>query len=204
MTSLPPSGIILFMSTHKAIVVVSGLPRSGTSLTMQMLAAGGLPIVTDNLRQADPDNPLGYYEYGLVKKLPNGEHAWLQDCHGKAIKVISALLEHLPAEYQYRVIFMRRRINEILASQKEMLKRSEKPEGEASDETLAGLYSRHLAQVESWLQQQPNVSFINVDYNELLEKPLPIVEAINSFLGGELDTAQMLQVIDSKLYRQRK
>jgi hypothetical protein len=103
------------MQSDSEIIVVSGLPRSGTSLMMQMLEAGGQTVLVDHVRKADSDNPEGYYEYEAVKDLSKGETVWLAEAQGKAVKVISALLEFLPVEYTYRVIFMRRRIPEILA-----------------------------------------------------------------------------------------
>ena len=106
------------------VTVVSGLPRSGTSMMMKMLEAGGLPPLTDSLRVADDDNPKGYYEFERVKKMPEGDKSWVEDAQGKSVKVISALLEHLPPEYSYRVLFMQRKVEEILASQTQMLIRS--------------------------------------------------------------------------------
>src|ERR671923_2816349 len=103
-----------------SIIVVSGLPRSGTSMMMKMLAAGKIELFTDNLRVADEDNPEGYFEFERVKKLKDGDFAWLPGAQGKAVKVISALLEFLPSEFNYQVIFMRRRMSEILASQRKM------------------------------------------------------------------------------------
>ena len=108
-------------NNDKTIIVVSGLPRSGTSMMMKMLAEGGLPILTDALREADDDNPNGYYEFELVKKLPDGQNKWLADANHKVVKIISALLEHLPTNYRYKIIFMEREPSEILASQQKML-----------------------------------------------------------------------------------
>ena len=103
------------------ITVVSGLPRSGTSMMMKMLEAGGVPLIIDNLRTSDEDNPAGYYEFEPVKKLGKGDSGWLADAQGKAVKVIAALLVHLPAAYTYQIIFMHREMSEILASQRKML-----------------------------------------------------------------------------------
>ena len=110
------------------IVVVSGLPRSGTSMMMKMLEAGGIPPVTDELRTADDDNPKGYYEFERVKQMDKGDTAWVADAQGKVVKVISALLKHLPSSHNYQVIFLRRHMSEILASQRKMLiRRGEDP-----------------------------------------------------------------------------
>ena len=117
-----------------AIIVVSGLPRSGTSMMMKMLAEGGLEPVTDALRRADEDNPNGYFEFEPVKQLADGQDAWLDGAGGKLVKVISALLEHLPARHQYKVVFMEREIKEILASQQKMLQRRNEASGTTDEE----------------------------------------------------------------------
>ena len=186
------------------ITIVSGLPRSGTSMMMKMLAAGGMPPYTDNIRTADDDNPKGYYEYERVKKLPEGDTSWLPDARGKVVKVISALLEHLPLEYAYRVLFMQRKMDEILASQKQMLIRSGQPTDKVSDDQLAEMYEKHLARVNSWLASQANFSVLYLDYNQMLADPEKYAPMINDFLGGELDSMAMASVVDAKLYRQRK
>jgi len=185
------------------ITIVSGLPRSGTSMMMTMLATGGVPAYTDNIRSADEDNPRGYYEFERVKKLPDGDIDWLPEAKGKAVKVISALLEHLPPEYTYRVLFMQRKMDEILASQKQMLIRSGKPSDTVSDEQLAEMYAKHLAKVNAWLVDQTNFSVLNLDYNQMLVDPRKYADKVNGFLDGNLDTEAMVGVVDSRLYRQR-
>ena len=189
---------------EKVVTIVSGLPRSGTSMMMKMLEAGGLEVFTDNIRTADDDNPKGYYEFERVKKLDKGDTVWLDDAQGKVVKVISVLLQHLPAGYTYRVIFMHRQITEVLASQRKMLIRRGEPTDKVSDERLAQLYRKHLRQVEGWLAQQPNFSVLYVTYNDVLNDPLPHVRRINQFLGGWLDEQKMATVVDPSLYRQRQ
>src|SRR3954466_2905755 len=147
-------------STSTPVIVVSGLPRSGTSLMMSMLQAGGVPIVTDAQRTADDDNPKGYFELERVKQLSRGDVAWVESAHGKAVKVISALLEHLPARSSYKILFMRRRLPEVLASQKKMLQRRGDPTESVSDEMMAGLFEKHLQKIEGWLAAQPNMSVL--------------------------------------------
>lgn len=185
------------------ITVVSGLPRSGTSMMMKALEAGGLPVVTDAQRTADEDNPKGYYEMERVKQLDKGDIVWLADARGKVVKVISALLEHLPPDYQYRVIFMQRAMPEVLASQKKMLERRGEPTDRVSDEELTRLFSKHVQKVETWLRGQPNIQVLYVDYNRMLVDPLPIVRQVNQFLGGLLDEQRMAAVVDPTLYRNR-
>lgn len=193
-------------STRQAeemIIIVSGLPRSGTSMMMKMLDAGGIPPLTDEIRAADADNPRGYYEFERVKKLDKGDTAWLAEAQGKAIKVISMLLKHLPPDYSYQVIFMQRHLEETLASQKRMLNHRDKPTDTVSDEEMKTLFQKHLQQIEAWLATQPNISVLYVNYNDLLADPTEHVPQINRFLGGQLDEEKMIEVIDPKLYRQR-
>ena len=187
----------------KPIVIVSGLPRSGTSMAMKILEAGGIPPLTDNLRTADTDNPKGYFEFERVKKLREGDTAWLPDAEGKAVKVIAALLTHLPSEHEYRVLFMRRNIDEVLASQAKMLE-NRGEESKADDATMKDLFQKHLQKVRGWMNSQPNLLYLDLDYNEIIKNPKPYISQINHFLDGILDEGKMLSVIDDSLYRQRK
>jgi len=188
---------------NNTVIVVSGLPRSGTSMMMKMLEAGGLPLLTDHLRTPDEDNPKGYYEFERVKQLPKGDTAWLPEAQGKAVKVISALLEHLPADYEYRVIFMRRDLNEVLASQRKMLiRRGENPD-KVNEQELLRLFAKHVRQVLHWLEQQPHMKVLEIPYNALIQDPVPYVRQINAFLGGTLDEDAMIRVVDPSLYRNR-
>jgi hypothetical protein len=193
----------VFRSNTDPIIVVSGLPRSGTSMMMKMLEAGGIPILTDNIRTADDDNPRGYYEFERAKKLKEGDVAWLPQANGKAVKIIAALLVELPSSYEYRVLFMRRKMGEILASQDKMLERRDE-EKKVDDDTLAELFRKHIRQVENWMKTQPHVQYIDVDYNAMVLDPVHQIEQINKFLGNKLDTNAMIAVIDPELYRQRK
>lgn len=187
---------------QKTITVVSGLPRSGTSMMMKMLEAGGIAPLTDELREADKDNPKGYYEFERVKQLEH-DKAWLPDAEGKAVKIISQLLKHLPATYAYKVIFMRRSMEEILASQEKMLiRRGEEAKG-IEDEKLAALFRQHLERVQAWLEKQPNFDVIYVSYNRVLEHPRQQARRVDAFLDRELDVLAMAQVVDPTLYRQR-
>lgn len=186
----------------QTIVVVSGLPRSGTSMMMKMLEAGGLSMLSDGERQADTDNPQGYYEFERVKQLDKGDVAWLPSARGKVVKIISALLEHLPAGYDYKVLFMERHMSEVLASQQKMLKRRGEP-SDVDDETLARLLAKHVQHVKSWLTSQPNFAVMTVDYNHLLADPEPYVRRVNQFLGGQLNEQAMNAVVDPTLYRNR-
>ena len=184
------------------IIVVSGLPRSGTSMMMKMLAEGGLPVITDELRRADEDNPNGYFELELARQLKDGNSAWLQDAPGKGIKVISALLEYLPSQYHYKVILMERDGREILASQKKMLEHRGQT-SRLSDEEMEQEFKVHLAAVKPWLVRQPNMELHVVNYNALISQPESVCEQIVEFLDLPLNQRRMLAVPDRQLYRNR-
>jgi len=187
----------------KVITIVSGLPRSGTSMMMKMLETGGIPPLTDDIRSADNDNPKGYYEFERAKKLKEGDTAWLPEARCKAIKIIAALLVHLPPDYKYNVLFMHRNIDEVLASQAKMLTHR----GEEScvdDAAMADLLQKHIKQVKAWMNSQPNLQYIDVDYNAMLRDPVPRVRQINQFLGACLNEQKMAAVVDPNLYRQKK
>lgn len=185
------------------ITIVSGLPRSGTSMMMKILEAGGLPLLTDNIRTPDEDNPNGYYEFEQVKKLSQGDTSWLTDAQGKAVKVISALLTYLPTIYIYDIVFMHRAEHEILASQRKMLVHRGEDPNKISDDQVIKLFKKHLTQVHTWINSQPNIKRIDVNYNQIVEEPGPQIERVNQFLDNKLDVEKMIQVVERKLYRQR-
>lgn len=184
------------------IIIVSGLPRSGTSMMMKILEAGGLPVLVDNLRSPDDDNPKGYYEFERAKKLKDGDTTWLVEAQGKVVKVISALLTYLPATYTYNIVFSHRAMPEILASQRKMLIHRGEDPNKINDDELSRLFEKHLTQVNIWINSQPNIKRIDVNYNQILKEPGPQLEHINQFFGNMLDFEKMLQVIDPNLYRQ--
>ena len=193
------------MSEHdNTIYVVSGLPRSGTSMMMKMLEAGGLSALTDNIRRADDDNLQGYYEFERVKAMKDGDTAWVGEAQGKVIKVISALLESLPAGYHYKVIFMEREMMEILASQRKMLERRGKPGNPAEDGKFAELYGKHLEKVKAWLARQENMKVLYVRYNEMLKEPAALAGGVAEFLGIQMNVKAMSEVPQEQYYRQRK
>ncbi len=185
------------------IVVVSGLPRSGTSMTMKMLEAGGLSTVVDGIRTADEDNPKGYYEDERVKDLGEmDDKSWLADSQGKAIKVISYLLKDLPEDHNYKVLFMRRDVHEVLASQAKMLERRGES-SETNDERMIELYEDHLWKVGRLFKRAPHLDVVDVHYTKVLENPRAEAERIRNHLGLSLDAAKMAGVVDARLYRNR-
>lgn len=185
------------------LTIVSGLPRSGTSMMMQMLDKGGIPAMTDNIRTPDEDNPKGYYEFEPVKQTKK-DASWLKDASGKVVKMVHLLLLDLPADRQYRVVFMRRNIREVVASQNVMLDRHGKSTGDLGEEKLIAMFQAQIAKVEAYVRQHPNFAMLDVTYNDVLRDPRPEVAKINAFLGGDLDTQAMLAVVDPSLYRNRR
>jgi len=204
MTSLK-SVVKKIFGRESFITVVSGLPRSGTSMMMSALKAGGMPLLVDGLREADRNNPKGYYEYEPVKKLAKGSVNWLDFAKGRAVKIISALLEFLPKNYQIRTIFMERDIEEILASQKRMLNRSGVVEEHpVSDEEMQKSYQAHLKQVKSYLEENDWLKVIYVSYNQVLQDPDGEFQKVARFLDDIVDPSAMVSVVDPDLYRERK
>lgn len=190
--------------TAQAVTIVSGLPRSGTSMMMKMLEAGGMPILTDRVRTADADNPRGYYEFEPVKQTRE-DPLWLDRARGKAVKMVSMLLYDLPEGYDYRVVFMRRDLGEILASQQAMLIRSGKdPSRGPSDAEMRARFEKHLGEVLAWLAGQPHFRVLEVSYNAILTDSTVEAKAVQGFLWGGLDTAAMAEVVSPLLYRQRR
>jgi hypothetical protein len=189
-------------SKKQPIIIVSGLPRSGTSMMMRMLAEGGVPVITDELRRADSDNPNGYFELETVRQMSQGNVKWLENAGGKAVKIISALLEYLPSNYFYKIIFLEREIQEILASQHKMLaNRNEQPT--ADDPEIERQIRQHLSVMKPWLVRQPNIEVLYVNYNSLMTKPEPFCEQVSEFLDLPLNQTRMLAVPDTHLYRNR-
>ena len=189
-------------SATDSITIVSGLPRSGTSMMMQMLAAGGMPVVSDGQRTADADNPRGYFELEAVKKLKT-DSSWVAGARGHAVKVISMLLSELPADCEYRVIFMLRDMGEILASQNKMLKRRGTAGSATGDAAMRQHFEAHLKKVRAWLSAKKNFRVHFCEYRELLHAPVEQSRSVAEFLGSELNEHAMAQAIDPVLHRNR-
>jgi len=191
------------INPNNSIVIVSGLPRSGTSMMMRMLEAGGIEPVTDNIRKADEDNVRGYYEYERVKKIKE-DQSWIPLCEGKAVKMVSMLLLDLPRDRHYKVVFMQRNMDEVLASQKKMLQRRGETGAGVSDQKMAQNYTKHLEHIERILGDRNVFDVLYVSYNDVVKNPQDHSKKINAFLGERLDTDRMEQVVETSLYRQRK
>jgi Sulfotransferase domain len=183
------------------LTIVSGLPRSGTSLMMKMLEAGGLPVLVDGVRTADVDNPRGYYEFEPVKRLKE-DTSWVAPACGKAVKMVYLLLLDLPPDVEYRVLFMRRNIDEVLASQAAMLRRLGKS-APLDDARMAALFRDGLAKFDGWVKDRPNFRLLDVSYNALVTDAAPVAAEVDQFLGLGLDVDAMTRIVDPTLYRNR-
>jgi hypothetical protein len=212
------------------ITIVSGLPRSGTSLAMQLLAAAGLEIAQDGMRPPDPDNPRGYFELEAVKAIRR-DARFLEGCRGRVVKIVAPLLTEIPPHFAYRVLFVERDLGEILASQRRLLERQERDEGQegiasvvAADEVLARAFRGALDRCRAWLTRTPVIPALFVDHRALLESTGESVSRIARFLeqtgdgprpsasssssscaaAAELARAAMIRAVDPALYRTRR
>ena len=194
------------MTTEQAkreyISIVSGLPRSGTSMVMNAIATGGIEPLIDHIRKADEDNPKGYYEFEPVKKTKD-DASWLPGAVGKVVKMVYRLLYDLPGEYRYRVVFTKRDLKEILASQNKMLDRSGNSGGAIPNEKMEALFAAELNTCEKWLAEQPHFTVLYINHRDLINNGPAQMQKINDFLGGGLDVDAMVNVVDPDLYRNR-
>src|SRR4029453_11684753 len=189
---------------HEPVIVVSGLPRSGTSMMMRMLEAGGIAPFTDGGRAAAGDNPEGYYGFGRVRDLENDpDKTWVAGARGRALKVISFLLRHLPHDNAYRIVYMRRHLDEVLRSQDKMLDRLGNPAPGADREAMKEAYRNDIVAARLYARRQPFMEMIEIDYRETVDDPAPTARAANASLGGQLDEAAMAGAVKESLYRNR-
>lgn len=186
------------------VVVVSGLPRSGTSMLMQMLAAGGLPLLVDDRRSADEDNPRGYFEYEPVKRLSQGND-WIHTARGKGVKIVAPLLRYVPLDERYRIILIDRDLDEVLASQQQMIERrgAATPESALGRARLRDEFARQLAALRFRLIDWHGASVVRLDYAAAVQHPHATAEQVDAFLGGQLDVHAMAAAVDRELHRHR-
>jgi len=191
-------------ATNECITVVSGLPRSGTSMMMKMLSAGNMPLLIDEIRMPDEDNPKGYFEFERVKELKD-DNSWLEMARGRAVKIVSPLLFYLNlgTHYRYKILFMLRNINEIIVSQNKMAYRLKPGEDDIEDNVLMQNYSLHLREIQEWEKQKENIDVMYLNYTDVIKTPRAAAQRICSFLDLSLNRKEMSAVIDDSLYRQR-
>ncbi len=186
------------------IVVVSGLPRSGTSMLMKMLESGGMEILSDSERAADIDNPKGYFEYGRIKDLEKEtDKSYIREGRGKVLKVISFLIKDLPDDNDYRVIFMRRDLDEVLASQNKMIHRLGTTDTTATEAAMKEAYRNDIVRTRLLCRDRPNFELIEIGYKPTIENPAATARSVNAFVGGHLNEAAMREAVDGSLYRNR-
>jgi hypothetical protein len=187
------------------IVIVSGLPRSGTSMMMRMLAAGGMQVMTDGRRGADVDNPYGYFEHERVKDLEKEtDKSYIREGRGKVLKVISFLIRFLPDDHDYKVIFLRRDLDEVLDSQDKMIERLGTTDAAAEREAMKEAYRNDIVRTRMHCRNRPNFDLLEVRYAAAIDDPAAVARAVNAFLGGRLDEAAMRAAVDQSLYRNRQ
>ena len=191
------------MNTREYITIVSGVPRSGTSLMMRMLEAGGIPALTDNIRKPDAHNPYGYYEYEPVKRLAT-DSSWITNARGKAVKIIFALLRHLPPGFEYRVIFMDRDLTEVFDSQREMLAARLDPAASQYETRIVATLAQEVLTAKHQLTARPSTAVLTVPYAELVTDPTKWSAEISRFLSGGLNEAAMAVLADPVLHRHRR
>jgi len=184
------------------VTVVSGLPRSGTSLMMQMLAAGGLPLLVDGHRPPDAENPRGYFEYAPVKASAR-DVGWWSGASGRAVKVVHALLRHLPDQGEVRIVLMDRDLGEVLQSQRAMLERAGRAFEEEDEPALSRVFEAQLGEARAWAAARPRTAVLPVVHRRLIEEPAVVVPRIEAFLGGGLDAGAMVACVDPALHRSR-
>lgn len=185
------------------ITVVSGLPRSGTSMMMQMLQAGGMEPLTDRLREADPNNPRGYWEYEPVKRLRD-DQSWMGEAEGKVVKIVAPLLTYLPPGFSYRVVFMDRELEEVLQSQERMLERLGRDAAAGDRAVLTRAFTQQVERTRRWLAEQPNVEVLYIPHHDAISDPRAQAEKVTAFLGGSLNVEAMAAAVDASLYREQK
>lgn len=188
--------------TEEIVTIVSGLPRSGTSMMMQMLDQGGIEPFSDGMREADTDNPKGYYEHEKATQLGR-DRSWVPGVRGKCVKIMAQLLPMLPRDQKYRIIFMDRDLREIARSQRMMLDRLGNKGGDLSDAALMMTLDAHVAGVEKWMARMPNVQCLYMDYSAVLEDPGQAAHQLSEFLGGGLNEESMCAAVDPALRRQQ-
>ncbi len=184
------------------ITVVSGIPRSGTSLMMQMLEAGGMPILSDHSRKADENNLRGYYEYEKVKGLMR-DNSWLEQAEGKAVKIIAPLMLYLPDEFEYAVIYMERDMSEIIRSQNTMLEKLRKKSVPSNTTVLMETFSRQIDKSKSFLLEKDNFRTLDLCYNDIIVDPARHAQEIDTFFQMRLAVNKMAAVVEPPLYRTR-
>jgi hypothetical protein len=185
----------------QTVTIVSGLPRSGTSMMMQILNAAGIEPYTDGCRTPDEDNPRGYFEHQRATRL-HEDSAWLPEARGKAVKVVAHLLPRLPLDQQYRIVLLHRNLDEVVASQRAMLDRRGRSGDSLTDAELAQVYAGQLVRIQQWLRRAPGVQVLTVNYVHALADPAGTVARLAAFLGEPFNQSRAAAAVEPALRRQ--
>lgn len=186
---------------QEEVLIVSGLPRSGTSLMMQFLDAAGIPILHDALREPDSNNPQGYYEYTPVRRLRE-DTSWMPQAVGKAVKIVAPLLPFLPNGYTYRIVFMERQLEEVARSQQSMLGRIGKAGGGLDEAEWVTQYGRLLEQVFAHIEAK-GYPLLTIPHRDCVQAPENVAEVLGSFIGTIIEPETLTRVVQPELYRER-
>lgn len=185
------------------IIIVSGLPRTGTSMMMNILKESGIRILEDQSREANEHNPEGYFEYQPVLELPEGNISWLENAEGQAVKVNSYYIQHLPPKYEYKVLFMERNIEEIVKSQHKTLADEGKKFHKKEIKMMGDYFRTHIKQIKTWISLQPNFSVLYISYSALVSTPGQYPSIIGEFLEYDAEKLNVEKVVDKKLYKEK-
>jgi hypothetical protein len=169
---------------------------------MQMIVAGGIAALTDGVRVADANNPKGYYEWEAAKSLKQNPDS-IAEAEGRVVKVISALLPQLPARFEYRIVFMLRPLDEVIASQNKMLQRLGKEVPQTPKSAVIAAFEKHLRETDNWLARQPNIAVLRMEHSAVIASPRVEAARIASFLGQPLEIEKMISQVEGSLYRER-
>ena len=185
--------------TTEGMVVVSGLPRSGTSMLMRVLRGGGVPLMVDDIRAADENNKLGYFEFEPVKSLGSGvarDLSWIAEARGKGVKVVAPLLRHLPAGIPARIIVLHRPLAQVLASQEAMKERLGTAGRSTSTAMLARRYATEMERIDGLVAARPAWRVLHVSYERMLADPAGECRRIGVFLGDRFDADRAAAGVD--------
>ncbi len=183
------------------VVIVAGLPRSGTSMLMQLVHAGGLLALTDGRRLADSDNPRGYFEFEQATRIST-DASWLPLARGKVVKLALPLVRWLPPGEAYWLIIIERDVRQVIASQRRMLDRLGRGGAVLSEPALAAEYARQREQVRQWVDSRTDVAVLSVRYDQVLADPRRVAAQVAEFVGRPFDVAAAAAAVDPSLQRQ--
>jgi hypothetical protein len=193
--------LFLFLGFHykamSEIIIVTGLPRSGTSLMMQIFDKSNISVLTDGKREKDISNPEGYYELEAVKGIVK-DNSFLKDASGKVVKIVAPLTIFIDKSLKYKAVFMRRDMDEILRSQEKMLLKDQTSEREK----FRTIYEFHLKKTYKFFQEN-KIPYLDIQYKELVNEPDTVLKSLIEFCGLSSSVEDLASVVKPELYRNR-